>query len=170
MLSRESRRRGTLSGNSAGPAHRAGLALFVVLIVSATSACYRYAPLLGEPPVPGEEVRLRLSGSAAAELSDRVGRSIRSVEGSVLLGTPDSVVVDVGWGAVYAGTVFEGRRDTLRFGADQVLEVDRKEFSRARTAGITAALAAVVVVLFRSIAGGGGGTGGDQGGGTPPVI
>lgn len=170
MLSRWNAGRTTFYRNSAGPAHRAGLALFVVLIVSATSACYRYAPLLGEPPVPGEEVRLRLSGTAAAELSDRVGRSIRSVEGNVLAGTPDSVVVDVGWGAVYAGTVFEGRRDTLRFGADQVLEADRKEFSRARTAGLTAALVAVVVVLFRSIAGGGGGTGGDPGGGTPPVI
>jgi hypothetical protein len=170
VLSRRNFPRPAFPRFGAGPTPRVGLALSVLLLLATTSACYRYAPLLGELPAPGEEVRLRLAGPAAAELSDRVGRPIRSVEGSVLAAGPDSLQVDVGWGAIYAGTVFEGRRDTLRFGVDQVLEVDRKEFSRARTAGITAALAAVVVVLFRSISGGGGGTGGDPGGGTPPVI
>ncbi|TVP48492.1 MAG: hypothetical protein EA350_03245 [Gemmatimonadales bacterium] len=141
----------------------------LLLLVSVT-ACYRYSPLVGESPRPGEEVRLRLSGAASAELSDRVGRPIRSLEGRVLASPADSVVVDVGWGAIYAGTVFEGRRDTISFGREQLLEVDRKELSRARTTGLAAAMAVAVVAVFRALGTGRGGSGGDPGGGGPPPL
>ena len=154
-------------GFSASPAPRAGLALALLLGFLATSACYRYAPLLGEPPAPGAEVRVRLSGGAASELSDRVGQPVRSLEGAVLASSPDSLVLDVGWGALYAGTMFEGRRDTLTFRSDQVLEVDERAFSAVRTTGVAVALAAVILAIFRTMAGGGGGSGGDGTGGTP---
>ena len=81
--------------------------------------------------------------------------------------SPDALVLEVGWGALYAGTVFEGRRDTLTFKTDDVLEVDEKAFSPLRTTGLTVAITAIVVAIIRSMAGGGGGTGGDGTGGTP---
>jgi len=68
---------------------------------------------------------------------------------------PDSLRPGVGWGAIYAGTVFEGRRDTLQFQRSQFLEVDRKEFSKTRTGILAAAFGAVVMLMIRSIFGGG---------------
>jgi len=67
----------------------------------------------------------------------------------------DSLVLDVGWGAVYAGTVFEGRRDTLSFHRHDLLEVDRREFSRRRTALVGAGVVALVVAAWAGISGGG---------------
>ncbi|MEX2467338.1 MAG: hypothetical protein WD995_10540 [Gemmatimonadota bacterium] len=100
-------------------------------------------------------MRLRLSAPTAEQVTQRVGRPIRSVEGDLLGFGPDSLSVDVGWGAVYAGTVFEGRRDTLQFHRSQVLEVDRKEFSRVRTGVAAAAFTAGIVFLIQAITGGG---------------
>jgi hypothetical protein len=147
---------------SASPALRVGLALALFFTLS---GCYSYVAMVGEDPGPGDEVRLRLSAVAAEDLSNQVGRPVRSVEGHFIGLTSDSLRVDVGWGALYAGTVFEGRRDTLQFHRAQLLEVDRKEFSRTRTGILVGALAAVAVVAFRSISAGGRGR--DTGNGEP---
>jgi hypothetical protein len=142
----------TTFARGASPVLWTGLAFFLLVLLP---GCYSYAPILGEPPSPGEEVRLRLSGATAAELSERVGRPIRSVEGTVVRVERDSLAVDVGWGAIYAGTVFEGRRDTLTFHEDQILEADRKEFSRLRTGALGVGAALVVIAVIRSLSAGG---------------
>jgi hypothetical protein len=138
--------------SAASPVPWTGLAL---LLVALATGCYAYVPMVGEDPSPGEDLRVRLATPAAVELSDRVGRPIRAVEGPLVQLTPDSLTVDVGWGAIYAGTVFEGRRDTLQFHRSQVLEVDRREFSRTRSGILAAGLIAVAILAFRSISGGG---------------
>jgi hypothetical protein len=141
--------------SAASPVLRTGLALLFLACVGVLAGCYAYVPVVGEDPAPGDDVRFRLAAPAAGELSDRVGRPIRAVEGPLIGLTPDSLRLDVGWGAIYAGTVFEGRRDTLQFHRSQVLEVDRKEFSRTRTGILAAAFGAVVVLVIRAISGGG---------------
>lgn len=150
--------------SSASPVPVTGLALVLVALLS---GCYHYVPVVGEDPSPGQEVRLRLDSPTSAQFSDRMGRTVRSVEGPLVGLTPDSLVVDVGWGAFYAGTVFEGRRDTLRFERSQLLEVDRKEFSRTRTGVLAAGFAVVVVAAIRAITTGGQGDGGGNGPGDP---
>jgi hypothetical protein len=147
---------------SVSSALRAGLAL---VLVGWMTGCYTFVPLVGQDPAPGEEVRLRLAAPAAQELSERMGVPVRSVEGPLVGIGPDSLVVNAGWGALYSGTVFEGRRDTLQFHRSQVLEVDRKELSRTRSAIVGAALIAGAVLLFRAVAGRG--DPGDPGGGIP---
>ncbi len=136
------------------------LPLFLVLALMV--GCHTYQPLLGDPPAPGDEVRVRLSAVAADELSQRKGWTVRSVEGRVLHAVPDSMELDVGWGAVYAGTVFEGRRDTLSIRQNEFVELDRKEFSRGRTVLVAAGVVAVAAALFGAVSGGGGG---ERGGG-----
>lgn len=149
----------------ASPVHWTGLALLLLL---ALSGCYAYVPVVDDGLTPGDDVRLRLSAPTATTVSERVGHPIRSVEGPLLVLTSDSLRVDVGWGAIYAGTVFEGRRDTLQFHRSQVLEVDRREFSRVRSGLAAAALTAGVVALIRSITGGGQGR--PDPGDPPPVL
>ncbi len=142
----------------------------VLLLLFPLSGCYSYVPVLGDGLAPGDDVRLRLSAPAATTVSERVGRPIRSVEGPLLAFTSDSLQVDVGWGAIYAGTVFEGRRDTLQFHRSQVLEVDRREFSRVRTGLTAVALTTGAVALIRMITGGGQSQGPPDPGPPPPVM
>ncbi len=142
---------------SASPSPR-GIGLALALVV-ALSGCFGYVPVLDGDPEPDANVRLRLSSQASAEISAQAGQSIRSVEGTLLQTTPDSLVVDVHWGAIYAGTPFEGRRDTLSFARSDVVEVDRREISRLRTGFVVGGLAAAAVLILRSFTGGGGESG-----------
>lgn len=139
--------------------------LFTLAAVVLSAGCHRYAPLVGVSPQPGDQVRIRLSAAEAERVSGMTGTPIRSVEGYVLRVSPEGMTVDVGWGAVYAGTRFEGRRDTLDFRAGDILEVDRREFSRARTAIALAGAVAAVGALFRAL--GGRRSPADPGGGDP---
>ena len=145
-----------------------GLGIAAVLGLLILAACYSYVPMVGEDPTPSDDVRVRLSQAEAVRMSERTGRTIRSLEGSVLRVPADSLVLDVGWGAVYAGTVFEGRRDTLSFHRRDLLEVDRREFSRRRTALVGAGVVALVVAAWAGISGGGDIT--DEPGNDDPVF
>lgn len=133
----------------------------------ALSACYSYVPMVGETPAPGEDVRVRLSQTRSVELSERTGHPIRSLEGKVFRVAPDTLVLDVGWGSIYEGTLLAGRRDTLAFHQPDLLEVDRRELSRGRTALLGAGLAAAVVLIVRGLSGGGSGDGPGNGNGSP---
>jgi hypothetical protein len=131
------------------------------------TACYTYAPVIGGPPSPGDDVRVQLAQEPASRISEMTGRSVRSLEGKVFRVEPDSLVLEVGWGAVYAGTILEGRRDTLAFHERELLEIDRRAFSRGRTALVGAALVAAIVFAVRGLSGGGGETDPGTGNGTP---
>lgn len=131
------------------------------------SACYTYAPLVGENPGLGDDVRVRLSQAEAVRVSDMTGRPIRTLEGRVFRVASDSLTLDVGWGAVYAGTPFAGRRDTLSFHERDLLELDRKELSRGRTALLGVGLVAAIVMIVTSVTGGGSGDGPGNGNGDP---
>lgn len=149
---------------NAGPGPRGlGPALVVLILTLGLSGCFSYQPVLDGSPEPDAEVRLRLSAPAAVALSERTGRTIRSVEGVLLEATSDSLTVDVRWGAIYAGTPLEGRRDVLAFHRSEVVEIDRREFSRVRTGIVAGGLAAAALLILRSFTGGGG----DQGGTGP---
>lgn len=144
----------------ASPVLRTGLAL---LFLTALGGCYSYQAVLGDDLRPGDPVRLRLASEPAQRLSAQVGSAVRSVEGPLLRATSDSLRLSVGWGAYYAGTMFEGRQDTLQFHRSEVLEIDRREFSRVRTGVVVAALTTAIVVLFKAIDLGG------QAGDDPPT-
>lgn len=141
------------------------LALFVF------SGCYTFTPVPtpapDEPPV-GDHVRVWLAAPAAQRLSDRMGQSIRRVEGTVLLPppvdgstNPETLRLEVGWGAIYAGTALEGRRDTLTLGGADLLQIEQREISWTRSALVGLAGTVLAVLLLGAF------TGGDSGGGPP---
>lgn len=155
-------------GVCAGPALRVGPALLLLLALGlGAGGCYSYQPLIGVDPAPTEEVRVRLADAAATQLSQRVGVPLRSVEGTVLQVPTDTLFLDVGWGSLYTGTVFEGRRDTLSFHRAQILELDRREFSRSRTALVAGAVVGAVVWIIQAVSGSGGTSGGPGDGENP---
>lgn len=150
-----------------GAARLARAGAMSALALAGLLACYSYRPLVGELPAPGDEVRVRMSMETAAAVSARVGHPLRSVQGTVLSANPDSLRLDVGWGALFAGTPFFGRRDTLSFSERDILELDRREFSRGRTALLGAGAIAVIAAVIRGFQSGGGNNG-DTGNDTDP--
>jgi hypothetical protein len=135
---------------------RVGLWLILPLVFS---GCFSYAPIHEEGLTPESEVRVRLSATASDQLSTTTGRSVRTLEGRVVALPSDSLRLDVAWGAVYAGTPFEGRRDTLSLHRSQVLEVEERQFSRTRTGVVAGGLVAGVLLVLRSLTGSGTDTG-----------
>lgn len=135
---------------------RVGLWLMFPLLLA---GCFSYAPIPEDGVTPESEIRVRLSATASDQLSTTTGRSVRTLEGRVVALPADSIRLDVSWGAVYAGTPFEGRRDTLSLHRSQVLEVEERQFSRARTGVVAGGLAAGVLLLLRSLTGSGADTG-----------
>jgi hypothetical protein len=145
---------------------RAACLLLALLVLG---GCHRYAPLDGVAPAPGDEVRVRLTAGAAVEWSDRLGTTVRSVEGVALVPRGDSVALERSGGMRYAGTVFEARRDTLIFHPAQVVEVERRELSRGRTALAAAAVLAVGIWIIRAVGGSGSVIGDPGNGGGGPI-
>jgi len=143
---------------------RAGL---VAVLMLGLAGCYHFVPLNQETPIPGEHIRVRLSPGAAMGLTERLGQQVRTVEGPLISSLGDSLSLDVGWGGLYAGTPFEGRRETLSFSADAIVEVERRELSRTRTGVVGGLVLAATVLVIQAISGGGGRPGRD-GTGAPP--
>lgn len=138
----------------------------VPLLGLGLAACVTYTPIPPDAPAPGDEIRVHLTLEETERLRDQTGRRVERLEGRIQPGAPvaDSLRMMVTWGAAWAGTPLEGRRDAITLPRSSVVEVERKEVSRSRTAVLGVAMAAVVVMLFRSI----GRDGDGQSGGLPP--
>jgi hypothetical protein len=117
------------------------------LLLVPQAACYRYVPI--EPAAAGaqEEVRVQLTDAAAARLARELGTYTPRLDGLLGRGTGDSLSVALTIGRDYRGVSLESARQVLYLGRSEVVEVRRRELSRARTAlaGV-GALAAFAIV------------------------
>jgi hypothetical protein len=135
-------------------------------VVLATG-CYSYVPL-AEPVAPeGDDVRVHLTPSGAADLASQIGPRMASMDGRAIRFHPDS-------GLTLAVSQLKSMRgDPVPWQGDApvvvprsaIASVERRQLARTRTVaastGATVALAAIGVVAVRR-AGKGSGTGGTQ--------
>ena len=145
---------------------RRSLQRFVLLamIVGSGSACYSYAPHAG-PVVPGESVRARLDVEASVRRSELLGEATRSVEGRVLNVAPNGdLQIEVLLGRNVAAFPGEDRLTrTFELAPDEIVALERRQFSLIKTAALSAiGIAITSVAIQRAV------TGGDDGGGSGP--
>jgi hypothetical protein len=129
------------------------------------AACYSYVPLASGAARNGDEVRVYLNPSGAADLAREIGPGMASVDGRVLELRPDSSVV------VAVSLLRSMRGDQIAWQGDAPLviphsavgSVERRQLARGRTvaasAGATVAVTAVGVLAVRRGGKGGGTTG-----------
>src|SRR5437867_330096 len=119
------------------PAVRAGQvtrAIAVLLIAgAASSACYTYVPVSVEGVQPKEDVRLRVTETAAARLAKDLGSFSTVVDGQFAPEGPDSVSIGVAIDRSYRGTTIGTTSQALFLARSEIVDVRKREFSRSRT-------------------------------------
>jgi hypothetical protein len=110
--------------------------------------CYKYVPIQPADARQSEEVRVRITESAATRLVKEFGAYTGQLEGQLAEQGRDSLSVSVAIGRAYRGMALENARQTLFLGRSEITEVRRRQLSRGRTAlaaaGILAGFAALV--------------------------
>lgn len=124
-------------------------ALSVPLMLSTTAGCFTAKPVVGEALPAGTEVLVKVTDAGRVNLAAQLGPSVDVIEGRLISRDASAVTVAASSVSLLNGghQVWSGER--IRIGADQVALLSRKQFSRGRTAIVTAAVLGVVVVVAK---------------------
>lgn len=124
-------------------------ALTVPLMVSTMTGCFTAKPVVGEPLPAGTEVLVKVTDAGRFNLAAQLGPGVDVVEGRLISRDASAVTVAAASVTLLGGghQVWSGER--IRIGADQVALLSKKQFSRGRTAIVTAAVLGVVVVVAK---------------------
>jgi hypothetical protein len=144
---------------------------FKVVHIAAASVvccgCFTYVPTELVALPEGSEIRVRLSRQALAELPeipDDVGSTLR---GTFLRNADEQLVVRVPVAVRSVALVTTSLGQDITVPWSQIIEAERREFSRVRTVLLLAGGAAAVVAFFNSL--GGEGQGGQSSLPPPPI-
>lgn len=149
---------------------RSCLKLLALLAVAVTVGCTTYEPATLQSVRPGMGVRAQLTDAGESQVEEYVGREeTEQVEGTLLGVSADSVFLELWRADMVTNRSFQAGKIRVPVERAQVLDVERKAISPARTAGLAAGLVALGYVLYSEVFGGsrGGGVGG--GGGGPDI-
>ncbi|HET9984396.1 MAG TPA: hypothetical protein VFQ38_12440 [Longimicrobiales bacterium] len=142
----------------------------VVGLVAAagSAACFRYVPVQPAAVRPTEDVRVALSDSAAVRLVSELGAYTGELEGRLAPQHGDSLSLSILIGREYRGVALDQVRQTLFLGRGEVVAVQRREFSRGRTALVLGGVLAGFVAMAQAIHVLGDPNGPSEGGPPPP--
>jgi hypothetical protein len=117
--------------------------------LAAGPGCYRYAPVELPSLEPDAEVRLTLNDDGShSVLPGAYATGRRTVEGRFTSSSQDSVVINVWIGEAYRGTPFEPTYQRVAISRHNVVAVEDRQLSKARTALVAAGVVAVIVTLI----------------------
>ena len=125
------------------------VAVFSIAIGSA--GCHKYVPVQVATVDPQEDVRILVTESAAARLSRDLGLYTTSLEGRLRQEEHDSVSISVPVTRIYRGRQMESGWQTLFLGRGEVVRVDRRELSRARTVAAGVGAVAVFALIVNTV-------------------
>ncbi len=128
---------------SSAPRALAALTLLWIL-----PGCYTFQAINPLDAAPGEEIRLVLAGPRTGGLAPSFLRGETLVQGNLVGVSDDSVGVSVWIGAAYRGTPFEPVHQTYSFPRVELVQMERRQLSRVRTALTTAGVLAGIYVLI----------------------
>jgi hypothetical protein len=143
----------------------------VLSTITMQCGCYRYVPVSGVTPVPGERYAFEITDAGRVGLADRLGPGVMTVEGTLVRRTEDGYVVSVAGIDLIGGTSSHWTGEQVPVNAGYVARLQRRQFSPGRTAVAVgaAALAIGAFIVTRGLGGTGSppvGTGGGPGSGT----
>ena len=125
-------------------------AFALAMATMASAGCYSYVPVSLQAVGSKEDVRLRVTESAAARLAKDLGTFSTEVDGQLAPEGADSVSLGVPIDRSYRGTTIGTTTQTIFLSRSEVVEARRREFSRSRTVLASAG----IVVGFGALAAG----------------
>lgn len=147
---------------------RVPAALGALLCLMVASGCYTFQPTTLTELAPGQDVRIRVTGSYADTLGPiLLTDDARVVEGSVVELPPPSLLLEVAVSNELQGMRFQTLAQRVALPTDEIVEVESKELSRGRTYGAIGVIAAVAAAIVIDQLSGRSGGGSIPGGGGP---
>jgi hypothetical protein len=146
------------------------LALPALSTITLQAGCYRYVPMAGVTPVAGERYTFDITDAGRVGLADRLGPGVLKVEGTLVRRTEEGYVVSVAGIDLLSGSSSHWSGEQVPLNAGYIGSVERRQFSRGRTAAAlsAAAIAIGAFIISRGLGGTGappvGGTGGPPSG------
>ncbi len=126
--------------------------------------CYRFTPIEGTSPAPGQEVRLSLSDEGAVRLAPLIGPRIGAIDGRVMQSTDTALVLAVQAVVAQGGRSMAWNMERLSVPRSAVASVGTRTLDRRRT-WIVAGLSVVGALALGEVFGLGTGFDGLLGGG-----
>lgn len=131
--------------SSRSPAWRRWTAVLLCGVLS-LNACYSTKPVTGIPTAASRVV-LDLNDQGRLAYGERIGSSVRHVEGVVESATDSALVIRIAAVRYLDGKTHKWSGERFRFGTAHVSRVQQRDFSRSRTALVVAGSAAAVAAL-----------------------
>ena len=126
-------------------------ALTVLMAALVSPACFKYQTIQPSAVQPEEEVRVRITDDAAVRLAGHYGSITQRLDGQLTPLSSDSLLLAIWIGKNYVGTSFENAYQRLSLGRQEVIEISRREFSRTRTALVTAGVVGVLAIIANRV-------------------
>ena len=129
---------------------RVGLATSLVL---GLSGCFKYIPTQLEAAPPGEEVRLLMTRQAGVELSEVTGIDLSRpvIRGEILGREGTELLLNVPVGRRREGFHTVQLKQTIRVPFEEVVRIDRREFSRLNTGLLAVGSVGASILLVQVI-------------------
>ena len=146
---------------------RLWLALPALSTMALQTGCFRYVPLVASAPQPGEHYTFDISDQGRVGLADRLGPGVLKVEGLLVRQADDAYIVSVAGIESIAGGSAHWSGEQVPVREEYIRSVERREFSKGRTAAAIGAAAAAIGVFMATRALTGTGAPPSQSGGGP---
>jgi len=121
------------------------------------AGCYKYVPI-AEAPIPGDEVRVRLTSEAALEREKTTGVLVREVEGKTMGSENGSFALELP--GARSASDFQGAfnfKNTLQLERTDIESYELRMLDRTKTYGMVAGAAIITGILVtRALSGAGG--------------
>ncbi len=116
----------------------------LLIALLALTGCYSYSLAPVESVTPGSRVRARVSAAEAERLGEIIGREDRLLEGRVVSGNDDGLLLDVPSAVITAGTAVQWMNQRIELAPAALVELEIRRLDPWRTAGAAALIGTAV--------------------------
>ena len=134
-------------------------ALTLLSLVLVASSCYRFTPIEGATPAPGQEVRLSLSDEGSVRMAPLIGPRIEAIDGRIVQTTDTALVIAVAAAVTQGGRAMTWSMERLTVPRSAVSSIRTRTLDR-RKSWIVAGLGVVGAIALGEAFGLGSGFGG----------
>jgi hypothetical protein len=139
----------------------------ISILVPLLAGCYIYKPVSTANSPTGLPVRLTLTDAGTTNLAAELGPSVEAVGGRLLNDSADVYVVALSESRKRNGMEIDWRGEQVSINKSLVASIQQRQFSRTRTAFVSAGLIGGVLLARQILWGPGGVFGGAPPGGSP---